>query len=100
MLLAKKHRKNNKQAGRYFCHVCYLKLFELCNENDNICENVFQMPLKLYSTPERERGKEMKIPEIDGFFIHFLIKEAPQNCENVCRKYNVSNYVPSWQKLC
>ena len=35
---------------------------------------------------EKERGKEMKISEIDGCFIHFVIKEAPQNCENVCRK--------------
>ena len=48
----------------------------------------------MYST-QSER-KEMKISEIDGCFIHFVIKEAPQNCENVCRKYNVSNimYLP------
>ena len=60
-----------------------------------------QWDCQVYSTlKERERGKEMKISEIDGFFIHFVIKEAPQNCENVYRKYHVSNYVPSRQKLC
>ena len=60
-----------------------------------------QWDCQVYSTlKEGKRGKEMKISEIDGFFIHFVIKEAPQNCENVYRKYHVSNYVPSRQKLC
>ena len=96
-----RNMKNNKRARRYLCHMCYLKLFELCNENDNICENVFQMPVRLSSVfyTKRERKRKGNEDIRNWWFRHtFRFKKAPQNCKS--RKYHVSNYVPSRQKLC
>ena len=91
--------KNNKLARRYLCHMCYLNCAMRMTIFVKMCFRCGEI-VKCILHKERERGKEVKISEIDGFFIHFIIKEAPQNCENVCRKYNESNYVPSRQKLC